>query len=156
MRVAPLSLLACLIVAGCGGASKRIGETHRAPTRAAGPVLLGSKDFIVWGGIGFGSPHPAKLVVGSDPSVLITHIRWHDWGRSSAWGIGRYAAPHFGRGGSYYDKPFPAELRVSVIGRCQPNGPRTYMKLKVRVALEPGQSPGWYEADGSHGLCSYP
>jgi hypothetical protein len=53
-------------------------------------------------------------------------------------------------------RPFRAELRVSGIGRCQSNGPRTYMALKVRVALQPGQRPSWYQANGSHGLCSYP
>ena len=35
------------------------------------------------------------------------------------------------------------------------NGPRTYMALKVRVALQPGQRPSSYQANGSHGLCSY-
>jgi len=64
--------------------------------------------------------------------------------------------PHLGHGGDYYFKPFRADLRVADIGRCYPNGPRAYMRLKVKVALQPGQSPGWYEADGSHGLCSYP
>jgi hypothetical protein len=36
-----------------------------------------------------------------------------------------YSVPHFGHGGDYYRKQFPADLRVSGIGRCQPNGPRT-------------------------------
>jgi hypothetical protein len=64
--------------------------------------------------------------------------------------------PHIGHGGDYSRKPFRADLRVSGIGRCQSNGPRTYMALKVRVALQPGQRPSWYQANGSHGLCSYP
>jgi hypothetical protein len=118
--------------------------------------VLGSSNFIVWGGIGFGTAHPSKLVVGSDPSVMITRIHWRGWGRQSATAVGRYAVPHYGRGGSYYHKQFRADLRAAGIGRCSPNGPRTYMTLKVRVALEPGQRPSWYEADGSHGLCSYP
>ena len=49
-----------------------------------GPVVLGAKTFTVWGGIGFGTAHPSKLVVGSDPSVIITRIRWHGWGRPTA------------------------------------------------------------------------
>jgi hypothetical protein len=118
--------------------------------------VLGAKSFVVWGGIGFGTAHPSKLVVGSDPSVMITRIRWHGWGRRSASGVGRYAVPHFGHGGDYSRKRFRADLRVSGIGRCSRSGPRTYMALKVRVALQPGQRPSWYEADGSHGLCSYP
>jgi hypothetical protein len=117
---------------------------------------LGAKNFIVWGGIGFGTAHPSKLVVGSDPSVMITGIRWHGWGRVITTGVGRYSVPQFGRGGDYYRKKFRADLRASGIGTCRPNGPRTYMALKVRVALQPGQRPSWYEADGSHGLCSYP
>jgi hypothetical protein len=161
MRLAATVSLVCLILAGCGGGGKK-GGPARAPSRsrpatvARGPVVLGSKNFILWGGIGFGTAHPAKLVVGSDPSVIIRGIHWHGWGRVNASGLGLYDVPHFGAGGSYYRKPFRAELRVSGIGRCSASGPRTYMKLKVRVALQPGQSPAWYEADGSHGLCSYP
>jgi hypothetical protein len=160
MRSAVVISLACLVVAGCGGATAA-SATHRAraPRHVAagpsGPVVLGAKDFITWGALGFGTAHPAKLVVGSDPSVMITRIRWRDWGRWMATGIGWYAVPT-GRGGDYYGKPFRAELRAVGIGRCQPSGPRTYMALKVRVALRAGQRPGWYEVDGSHGLCSYP
>ena len=151
----------CFMLAGCGGTSAP-SATHRErpksrPAAAAkGPVVLGAKTFTLWGGIGFGTAHPSKLVVGSDPAVIITRIRWHGWGRQSASGVGRYAAPHFGHGGDYYRKLFRADLLVSGIGRCDANGPRTYMALKVRVALQPGQRPSWYEADGSHGLCSYP
>jgi hypothetical protein len=161
MRVVALISLVCLILAGCGGAGEPSG-THRArpashaATAANGPVVLGAKSFIVWGGIGFGTAHPTKLVVGGDPSVLIARIRWRGWGRLTASGIGRYAVPRIGSGGSYYRETFPAELRVSGIGRCHPNGPRTYMSLEVRVALQPGQRPSWYQAAGSHGLCSYP
>jgi hypothetical protein len=161
MRFAAGVLLVCFILAGCGGTSEP-SRTHRAPSKsrpaaaANGPVVLGSKNFVVWGGLGFGTAHPAKLVVGSDPSVMITGIRWHGWGHPRASGVGRYAAPHFGHGGDYYRKGFRADLQVSGIGRCDPNGPRTYMALKVRVALQPGQRPSWYEAQGSHGLCSYP
>ena len=160
LRVTAISLL-CLILAGCGGVGHSTG-THPVKARshpaaaASGPVVLGAKSFVVWGGIGFGTAHPTKLVVGGDPSVTITRIRWHDWGRQRASGVGRYAMVHYGRGGSYYRKLFRADLRVSGIGRCRPTGPRTYMALKVRVALQPDQRPSWYEADGSHGLCSYP
>ena len=164
--------LVCFILVGCGGAREPSrtprgaapesppataanGPSH-SPTAANGPVVLGSKNFIVWGGKGFGIPHPTTLVVGGDPSVQIARIHWHGWGRWRAWGVGSYAAPQFGRGGGYYRKRFRALLRVSGIGRCHPNGPRTYMSLKVKVALQPGQRPSWYEAAGGHGLCSYP
>ena len=161
MRFVGVLSLLCLILAGCGGATDP-SATHRAqpkrrdPTPANGPVVLGAKNFVTWGGMGFGTAHPAKLVVGSDPSVLVTRIRWHGWGRQRATGVGRYAAPRYGHGGSYYRKTLRADLRVSGIGTCHPNGPRTYMALKVKVALQPNQRPGWYEVDGSHGLCSYP
>ena len=112
--------------------------------------MLGAKGFIVWGGIGFGTAHPSKLVVGSDPSVVITGIRWHGWGRRNASGVGRYSAPQVGRGGDYYQKRFRADLRVSGSGRCQRNGPRTYMALKVRVALQPGQRPRSACKRGTH------
>jgi hypothetical protein len=161
MRVVALICLGCLILAGCGGTAEpsrthRARPTSHATTAANGPVVLGAKNFIVWGGIGFGTAHPTKLVVGGDPSVLISRIRWRGWGDPKASGIGRYAVPRIGSGGSYYRETFRAELRVSGIGRCHPNGPRTYMALAVRVALQPGQRPSWYQAAGSHGLCSYP
>ena len=153
----------CFVLAGCGGGAKMASSaTHpaapktRPSTAAHGPVVLGAKTFVVWGGVGFGTAHPATLFVGSDPAVVITGIRWHGWGRQAASGVGHYRAPHVGHGGEYYRKRFRADLRVSGIGRCQPNGPRAYMALKVRVALQPGQRPSWYEAQGSHGLCSYP
>jgi hypothetical protein len=166
MRFAAVISLLGLLLAGCGGAGEQSGTHPAAPPKsrpasaasspAKGPVLLGSKNFVTWGGSGFGTPHPSRIAVGSDPSVLITHIHWHGWGRQKAQGVGRYSAPHFGHGGSYYRKELRADLRLSGIGRCKPNGPRTYMALKVKVALQPGQRPSWYEVDGSHGLCSYP
>jgi hypothetical protein len=161
MRLVAAIVLLCFILAGCGGSAQpsatRSASPQSSPGAAAkGPVVLGAKSFIVWGGIGFGTAHPSKLAVGSDPSVVITGIRWHGWGHRDASGVGRYSAPQVGHGGDYYRKPFRADLRVSGIGRCQRNGPRTYMALKVRVALQPGQRPSWYQANGSHGLCSYP
>jgi hypothetical protein len=153
--------LAGFILVGCGGArepsrTQRAQAASRHATSVKGPVVLGAKSFIIWGGIGFGTAHPTKLVLGSDPSVRITRIRWHGWGRQMASGVGRYAAPHYGYGGSYYRKLSRADLRVSGIGRCHPNGPRSYMALKIKVALQPDQRSSWYEANGSHGLCSYP
>jgi hypothetical protein len=161
MRLVAAIALLCLILAGCGDSGQPSAKAGGSPKSSAGvavngPVLLGAKSFIVWGGIGFGTAHPSKLVVGSDPSVVITGIRWRGWGNRNASGVGRYSAPQVGHGGDYYRKPFRADLRVSGIGRCRRNGPRTYMALKVRVALQPGQRPSWYQANGSHGLCSYP
>jgi hypothetical protein len=164
--------LVCFTLVGCAGA-REPSRTHgdvapespastttsgpsSSATAANGPVVLGSKNFIIWGGVGFGTAHPSALVFGGDPSVLIARIHWHGWGGLRAWGVGSYAAPQLGRGGGYYRKRFRALLRVSGIGRCHPNGPRAYMSLKVKVALQPGQRPSWYEAAGSHGLCSYP
>jgi hypothetical protein len=161
MRFVPVISLMCLILVGCGRAREPSGAhvgrpDGRSASAANRPVVLGSKHFIVWGGKGFGTAHPRTLVVGGDPSVWITRIRWHGWGRQRASGVGFYAAPQIGRGGGYYRKHFRADLRVSGIGMCDPNGPRTYMSLKVRVALQPDQRPSWYEAAGAHGLCSYP
>ena len=127
------------------GAKRNATGTAEAPScdRRERSCCTRAKNFIIWGGIGFGTAHPTNLVVGSDPSVMVTRIRWHGWGRRRASGVGRYAAPHYGRSGSYYRKQFRADLRGSRIGGCHPNGPRTYMALKVRVALQPGQRPSW-------------
>jgi hypothetical protein len=158
MRRLSLILLACVAAAGCGnarhpGAAKR----QTAATDAArGAVVLGAKDFVSWHGRGFGTPHPSKLLVGGDPSVLITQIRWRGWGGPTASAVGRYAAPDYKHGGYYHRKRLRAVLRAARIGRCSRNGPRSYMSLKVHVALQPGQRPQWYELAGSHGLCSYP
>jgi hypothetical protein len=80
MRLIAVTLLVCVLVAGCGGADKPSAAHSAAHTSspaavANGPVVLGSKNFVVWGGLGFGTAHPSKLVVGSDPSVMITGIR---------------------------------------------------------------------------------
>lgn len=152
--------LAGLVLAGCGGANGASATHHDRPQRrvasaAPGPVLLGAKSFITWGASGFGSAHPTDLVVGSDPSVQITDIRWHDWGRWRTSGVGWYKVP-MGLGGDYYYQRTRAELQASGIGRCQPDAPRTYMALKVRMKLQPDQRPDWYDVNGSHALCSYP
>ena len=85
-------------------------KKSRPAVPANGPVVLGAKNFIVWGGIGVGIARPSKLVVGSDPSVIITRIRWHGWNRRSASGVGSCAVPRFGQGGDYYRKQFRADL----------------------------------------------
>src|SRR5262249_62060242 len=93
--------LVCFMLAGCGGSAKEPSATHQArsetrPASAArGPVVLGAKTFVVWGGIGFGTAHPTTLVVGSDPSVKITRIRWHGWGGPNGSGVGRLAVPAY-------------------------------------------------------------
>jgi hypothetical protein len=152
--------LAGLILSGCGGAGGA-GAAHRerpqvrVASASRGPVVLGSKDFITWGASGFGTAHPTDLVVGSDPSVQITNIRWHGWGRWRTSGVGWYKVPT-GLGGDYYYHRTRADLLAFGIGRCQPGAPRTYMALKVRMKLQPDQRPGWYDVSGSHALCSYP
>jgi hypothetical protein len=119
-------------------------------------VLLGAKAFIQWGGLGFGVAHPRKIVLGGDPSLMITEIRWHGWGRTTAWGVGRNPAYHYGHGGNYYSRQGRAEVRVYGIGHCRRNGPRVYMGMTIRVPLKPGAAPTRYVVGGSHGLCSFP
>ena len=161
MRLLAVILLACFLMAGCGGTSEP-SATHPARPKsppaapAKGPVVLGSKNFVTWGGSGFGMPHPDQArrrqrPVRPDHAHPLARL-----GPATGMGVGRYVAPRIGHGGSYYRKTLRVDLRLSGIGRCRPNGPRTYMALKVRVPLQPGQRPSWYEVDGSHGLCSYP
>ncbi|HKN93089.1 MAG TPA: hypothetical protein VJU60_02060, partial [Thermoleophilaceae bacterium] len=71
MRFLAVISLMCFVLAGCGGGHQ--ARPKSIPAKAAnGPVVLGAKDFVAWGGLGFGTPHPSRLAVGSDPSVLIS------------------------------------------------------------------------------------
>ena len=43
-------------------------------------VVLGSRAFAGPQGAGWGQPHPNEIFNGGDPSGLVTHIRWSNWG----------------------------------------------------------------------------
>lgn len=119
-----------------------------------GPVVLGQVGFLK-NAVGWGRPHPAKLSGGGDPELLITHIRWRHWGAARTSGVGRTAVVRFT--GGYYPGLHPAILRAWRIGRCRPDGPRTYLRLEVRVPPPGGTRPGrWFDWSGPNGLCVHP
>ena len=155
MRVAvALALVCATVLAGCGGGGAATRAARTSTASSGGPVLLGAKGFLT-DRVGWGTPHPNRIDGGGDPALVITRIDWHGWGDRVARGVGRTAA--YRLGGSYYAKLVRAELRAYRIGRCRPNGPRTYMALEVRTQARPRARMGpWYAWGGEHGLCSYP
>lgn len=127
--------------------------TTASPQRA---IVLGSKSYIGEGGaMGYGTPHPAEIYNGGDPSGHITHIHWTSWGGSVAVGDGLYylSMPHFG----YYRRPVTINLRAYDVGRCRRGGPRAYLKLAIRTPLRPGGPLApWSRWQGLNDLlCSY-
>src|SRR5450631_1362854 len=61
-----------------------------AASRAAGPapVVLGSAAYAGPHGAGWAKPHPSEIFNGGDPSGLVTHLEWSNWGAPVATGRG--------------------------------------------------------------------
>ncbi len=64
-----------------------------APSQA--PVTLGQLAGVFAHGSGFGQVEPAKVFNGGDPTGLVTHIVWQNWGSARATGTGtaEYVGP---------------------------------------------------------------
>ena len=160
MRCLAATSLVCFIAAGCGGGESSGSHPARPKSRSAvpanGPVVLGAKNFIVWVGSALASLTRASSSLAATPRSS---------SRASA-GTAGVAGAHresgatrcrtSARAATTTASGFVPTCGSPASAGCSRNGPRTYMALKVRVALRPGQRPSWYEADGSHGLCSYP
>jgi len=86
--------------------------------------------------VGWGTYEPRKLFNGGDPSGLVFHISWKDWGRNTAYGTGLTYIPR--PTGGYYGRPVLALLRASDLGHCAATGPLTYEVLDFRGPTRPG------------------
>jgi hypothetical protein len=86
---------------------------------------------------GWGTAAPPLIWEGGDASSEVAHrIRWTDWGRRVALGVGVAwtATPN----GGMYPWPLPIRLRASNLGRCQRRGPLAYRRLQTRSPDRPG------------------
>jgi hypothetical protein len=120
--------------------------------RADADVVLGSKDFATHGW-GWGSAHPNSIFNGGDPSGLVKHIRWKQWGEEVAIGFGLNAL--FKPSGGYYRRLARVKLRASRIRRCR--GRRAYTKLMIRFPRHPGGRLGpWRLWSGVDSICGPP
>lgn len=127
-----------------------------AVSRAASPgtVVLGSSAYAGPTGAGWGKAHPSEIFNGGDPSGLVTHIRWTNWGGAVASGQGLNAITK--PNGGYYGKLVTIELRAYDKGRCTAQGPVAYRRLSAREPSRPGGPFGpWQAWSGSKTLCRF-
>jgi hypothetical protein len=120
---------------------------------AARLVVLGSKQWALPDGYGFGRAHPRAIFNGGDPSGLVTHLVWREWGAGVATASGRNAI--FKPNGGYYPQLVTIDLRASDLGRCSAAGPLAYRKLSAREPSRPGGPPGkWFAWAGARTICA--
>jgi hypothetical protein len=148
-------LCASIATIAIGGALSAGGALSTASI-ASPPqeVVLGSRAFAGSHGEGWGAAKPARIFNGGDPSGLVTHIHWENWGGASAIGYGLNAIfkPH----GGYYHQLARIELRAQRLGRCSAGGPRAYTQLSFRVPAYPGGPLGkWTLWSGAKSICKF-
>jgi hypothetical protein len=114
--------------------------------------VLGSRAFIPRGGVGWGTYKPRQVFNGGDPSGDVSAIVWTDWGRNTAYGVGKGSV--FKPGGGYYPALVREELRADRLGHCSAGGPAAYRQLEVRVPSRPGGPLGkWILWSNATTLC---
>lgn len=115
-------------------------------------VVLGTMAFMP-GGTGWGTEAPETIFNGGDPSGLVTHIHWRDWGQPTATGFGQTSI--FKPRGGYYPRGAKIELHAERLGHCGLQ--RSYTKLRVKVPHRPGGPLGpWLSWSGSSTICAPP
>jgi hypothetical protein len=139
---------------GDGGSYRALCRPHRVvfTARTERKVVLGSAGFES-NGTGWGTAEPPSIFNGGDASGDIAEIQWHDWGGSTATGIGRTSI--FKPTGGYYSQSVPIQLRAHALGRCglEP----AYTELSVRSPSRPGGPFGkWFSWSGASTLCAPP
>ena len=171
---AALAFLFAGAVAGCGGNRPLRPDTYgitmtvpgvglgglsgigtRSATATYGvrerSLVLGSRTSFLPLGRGWGTPQPAALDNGGDPSGKAWQLRWVGWGRGVASGSGLTYVLGIGQAGYHIGR---VEFRASRIGRCYTDGPRAYTRLEVRVAgLHAGDFTAWQLWNGRPNLC---
>jgi hypothetical protein len=143
-----IRILCLLALVACA-----LGAILAATAGAAASPVLGSKSFAAPYGKGFGTPEPAEIFNGGDPSGLVTHISWTGWGNPTAIGYG--LNPIFKPHGGYYRKLARIELRATRLGKC--GNQTAYTRLEVRIPRKPGGKLGkWFSWSGAKTLCKPP
>jgi hypothetical protein len=152
MRGRVLSAVAAVAFAIAGLAAWGGGGPASA-SAAARVVVLGSKQWALPDGAGFGTAHPKQIFNGGDPSGLVTELTWRGWGSAVATASGRNAI--FKPGGGYYGRLVTIDLRAYDLGRCTATGPLAYRKLEAREPSRPGGPPGkWFAWAGARTICT--
>jgi hypothetical protein len=124
-----------------------------AEAQAVEQARLGAASFTGPYGEGFGTIRPHVIYNGGDPSGLIDHIRWRNWGGSVAYGTGMHAI--FKPNGGYYRHRVRALLRVRRLEKCE--GHLAYSQLSIKEPRRPGGKPGgWYSWSGASTICEPP
>ncbi len=124
----------------------------RAPLTQLSTPVLGSKAFEGRGGVGWGTYRPTEIYNGGDPSGMVIHIAWADWGKRRAIGYG--LANVFKPDGGYFPRPLRSELQAFDLGHCTARGPSAYERLDVREPSRPGGPLGrWLGWSGGLNLC---
>jgi hypothetical protein len=148
--------VAAIVLAGtaaaAAGAAPPAAQSRLAAAARQVPVL-GSKAFEPGhNDRGFGHAHPKRIFNGGDPSGLITHIQWTQWGAATAHGWGKTYI--FKPQGGYYPRPVRAELRAGRLGHCSSTSPLAYRHLAVREPSKPGGKLGaWFSWSGRSSIC---
>ena len=114
-------------------------------------VVLGSQTSVEPHGSGWGTPHPAAVGNGGDPSGNAWGLRWTHWGSRTTTATGfTYLEPTLKQGW----RKGRLQFRALRIGHCSANGPRAYTRLEVRVAeLHGGSFSTWHLWNERTNLC---
>lgn len=154
-RAVPLLVLIALSICLSSAPAASAGTSRSTARSASGPIVLGSKSYWAPQARGWGTVKPKTIFNGGDPGGLVSHIRWHHWGRKSAigWGLTSIFKPT----GGYYPRLVHAELRATDIGHCGGRGPLAYRRLAARVPSHPGGPlQSWFRWAGTGNICRAP
>jgi hypothetical protein len=80
-----VSILLLLLAPAAALSLRATRSSHGAQAASASAPQLGSPDE---GVSGFGHVRPTKILLGGDPTSLVEHIHWSDWGAARALGEG--------------------------------------------------------------------
>jgi hypothetical protein len=140
------------LLAGIAGIVPGTTATSFAKTTKTTRIVLGSRASAP-DGKGWGTTAPTTIFNGGDPSGLVTHVHWQNWGKSTAtgWGLTSIYKPT----GGYYSKLVKVELRATDIARNTQTGAREYMRLQAKEPSRPGGPLGsWFEWVAQTEMCN--
>ena len=145
-------ILAVIATVLFGGAI--VGSSSADPEQRGQQPLLGSKDFAPLGR-GFGTVKPKQIHNGGVPSGWVHNIRWRNWGKPVAYGVGR--GHQYKPKGGYYKRHVNVRFRATRLGYCGDSNREAYTLLKVRIQKKPGGSKltKWFRWAGAGTICEW-